>query len=159
MYQKISLSKLYQPKKQILIHQINYFDISLHKIHHFSIVLHLLNMENIYSAVKPFYILAKFLGLFPKSFKGSVAKGILKTKWHDVIISTISLSVLIFLIYRISSEKTILKIESKILMRAWDISLVMGLYFLLIQFVYQCFEKNEISEFLRHLHKFDNKVC
>lgn len=115
-------------------------------------------MENIYTTVRSFYYLSKVLGVFPKSFNGPTSKGALKTKWYDILISASSFLLLLVLIVIICNSEGVIKVDSSILVRAWEISLVVGLLFLLIQVCFQLYNRNKICDFLRHLHEFDCKV-
>lgn len=48
-------------------------------------------MENIFTAIRPFYVLAKTLGLFPMSFEGPALKGHFdQMEYFDAVLSDIA---------------------------------------------------------------------
>lgn len=115
-------------------------------------------MENIYTTTKPFYWLAKVMGTFPKTFEGQATRGVLKTKWHDVLLSIIAVLVLIAFIGIKINMETVMKVESSMLARAWDLYLLLGFYLLIIQLCLQLCKRNKICDFMRLLQKFDAEV-
>lgn len=56
------------------------------------------NMMNVFTSIRPLYILSKFLGVFPMSPQGLVWKGIFTVKWHDFITPSINFIVSILII-------------------------------------------------------------
>lgn len=115
-------------------------------------------MENIFTAVKPFYIFAKFLGLFPMTFEGPMSKGILRVKWYDVAASALAILVPIVIIavnLIIGDESAS---SSSLLSNAWTIEAIAGDALVMIIFIYQQLKRQKIEEFLIKLHDFDEKV-
>lgn len=112
-------------------------------------------MENIYTTVKPFYLLAKVMGTFPMTFEGQATRGVLKTKWHDVLLSIIAVLILIAFIVTKYNMETVIKVESSMLVRAWDLYFLFGFHLLIVQLCLQLCKRNQICEFMRLLHKFD----
>lgn len=117
-----------------------------------------LDMKNIYTTFKPFYFLAKALGLFPLSYDGPVAKGKLKVMWFDVCITIFAFSLLLsFALLKLNLREAVL-IDSTILVKSWEISLEFGLGTTIIQFCYQFVKRNEAKKFLKQLNNFDQQV-
>lgn len=115
----------------------------------------IVNMENVYTTVKPFYYLAKTLGLFPKSFD---VKGKFETKWHGIMGSLLSLStasVLLILNLLINDGPTS---SSVMLSEMLRVQAVIGIILIIIQFFYQHSKVCEIVEFIDLLNKIDQKV-
>lgn len=115
-------------------------------------------MENIYTAVKPFYTFSKVLGLFPLSFVGAAAKGVLKTKCYDVLISSCAFALLAVLIFLKIYFQNFILTESSILSRASTISVLFALFLFLISFWYQVSKMKKIKRFLKMLDNFDVEV-
>lgn len=115
-------------------------------------------MENIYTTVKPFYIVCKILGSFPMTFEGPTMKGCFKTKWHDVLLTSCSFAFLASLaIYKLQGGNVI-ENKSAIMTKAWDLSLKVGLFAFLMHFCIQVGIRNKIKRFLRSLSNFDLEV-
>ena len=114
-------------------------------------------MDNVYTAVKPFYFLTKAFGLFPLSFEGPTVKGILRTKLSDVISTSLSFSSFIALCYaRISDD---IGLQNPTLSAvAWEVTFAIVMLSLLVHFVLQIYKRNDMKKFLYSLHNFDNEV-
>lgn len=112
-------------------------------------------MENIYSTAKPFYLLAKLVGVFSMSFQGPMLKGQLVTKWNDVFVLIISFATLLSLIIIKMNVESFIENESSILIKAWDFALLAGLLMLFITLSFQTWRKQEIKEFLKVIYNFD----
>lgn len=126
----------------------------LHLQNNFDIV----NMENIYTTAKPFYILAKVLGLFSKSLVGPEIKGIFETKWHGIFTSFLSGSTAIALLslnLLIDDGPTS---SSEILSKLLKLQAIFGIVLIIVQFVYQHSKNHAIVEVLHAFHRFDQKV-
>lgn len=115
-------------------------------------------MENIFTSVQPFYVLAKVLGTFPMSFDGPACKGLFKVKWHDLTVSALLFAFLLTLSFLKISLADSFIVESVVLQEAWGLSLIAGLYITLAQLAFQIYKRNEIKQFLRHLDDFDLEV-
>lgn len=114
-------------------------------------------MENVFSSVKPFYRLAKTLGLFPFSFVGSELKGILELNWQGVLASLTWLSLSIFLIaLRFLHEDGI--ISSAMLTKLLHAQAIFGILMLIVQFFYQLLKLSSMKQFLLFLNEIDNEV-
>lgn len=116
-------------------------------------------MDNIYTTVQAFATLLKVLGVFPMSFEGPARKGVLKTKFRDVVITIFPVSVLIVLILFALLDHKLVTIESSILAKAWNFCLILGLFMLLVAFVYQIIHRHNIRDLLQLLDNFDQEVC
>lgn len=115
-------------------------------------------MENFYSSAKPFYYLGKALGLFPMSFVGSEAKGVLQTKWHGVLSSVVSFSLLVILVCLNSMPEKQSTSSSTMLTEIWKIQVVLLLLFICIQFIDQICKRKSIASFLEIVNRIDIKV-
>lgn len=62
-----------------------------------------------------------------------------------------------FIVIKFNTE-TLIRIESSILERAWDLSLVFAFELLLIQHFFQTLKRDKIAVFLNQLHAFDCQV-
>ena len=115
-------------------------------------------MDNIYTILKPFYFLAKILGSFPMTFEGPTVKGFLKTKRHDVLItSCVFIALTILTVYKVTAGNVIAN-DSFIMIKAWDLSLVFGLFAFLVHFCIQIAMRKNIKFFLRCLDNYDKEV-
>lgn len=115
-------------------------------------------MENIYTTVKPFYILSKVLGSFPMTFEGPPEKGFLRTKCQDILATGCSFIVLTVLaLYKLTSEN-VFQCDSFIMIKSWDVSIVVGFFVFLMHFCVQVAVRKNIKKFLRRLHNFDQEV-
>ena len=116
-------------------------------------------MDNVYTAIKPFYNFVKVLGMFPMTFQGHVIKGNFKTKRSDVV--STCLSFLLFIALCCARTRDGIKNSqlapplSRIL---WEATFAFILSMLLAQFGIQIFKRNEIEKFLKQVHNFDNEV-
>lgn len=115
-------------------------------------------MENVFTAIKPFYYLAKVLGLFPMSLSGSGAKGTFKTKWHGVLMSILSIStsflLLLLNLFISDSSKGSFGVISDML----RIQAVLCLILIIVLFVYQLSKCSSIVKFLEDLNEIDQQV-
>lgn len=115
-------------------------------------------MENVYTIIKPFYILAKVIGLFPLSFDGPMYKGIFKTKFYDVLIPVIvpGMSISLIALNIIINEGP--ASSSAMLADVWKIHTVFGCFLVILQFVVQMNNYKSIPKFLEVLNNYDLKV-
>ena len=116
-------------------------------------------MDNVYTAIKPFYAFVKVLGMFPMTFQGHVINGNFKTKRSDVV--STCLSFLFFILLCCARTRDGIKncqltpTLSRIL---WEATFAFILSMLLAQFGLQIHKRNEIEKFLKQIHNFDNEV-
>lgn len=118
----------------------------------------IVNMENIFTAVKPFYYLAKVLGLFPMSLLGLEVKGTFVTKWHGVFASIFSVSIaflLLFLNLFLNDGPTS---SSQMLSDMLRVQAVFSLILIIVQFFYQYSKCSSIVKFLKDLNEIDHQV-
>lgn len=115
-------------------------------------------MNNIYTTVKPFYVLLKVLGLFPLTFEESRTKIYFKTLWRDVFVSIIFFLASIVLITLKLTYESFIESDSVVLIRAWEYGLLLGLTMLTVTFCYQISKRNKILKFLKALQGFDDEV-
>lgn len=115
-------------------------------------------MENIYTSVKPFYILMKYLGAFPMTLEGKCEKGNFSRKWHDIVGSSLSAIIPISLLMCIQIFDDGRQSSSTLLSKAWiiGISFVQGL--IIFSWCNQQYKCRNITKFLKALNKFDSKV-
>lgn len=115
-------------------------------------------MENVYTTVLPFYYSLKTFGGFPMSFQGSARKVILKRKIYDVF-ATGFWSLTLLLVFAINlTQSDSISSTSAILLKAWDFSLVVCLFTVLISFCYQIHKRESIAKFLALVNDFDRMV-
>lgn len=114
-------------------------------------------MENIYTVFYPFYLTSKFIGLFPKSFVGTVEKKALKLRFIDLFSPTFLFCILIYLFYQTISFPYI-QSDSSILTIAWNYSLILELYGITIQILYQVLHCSAIRNLLEIIHNFDQDL-
>lgn len=111
-------------------------------------------MDNVYTIVKPFYILSKVLGIFPLSFDGPPQKGFFITKWYDVITPLILPGTSILLI----ALSALLGNETEMLFGVWRISGIFVCFLVILQFCWQMNKFKSIPKFLEALNTYDLKV-
>lgn len=115
-------------------------------------------MKNVFTSAKPFYVLAKILGLFALSFDGPASKGNLRTKWLDFFYSGVFFLLPAILIAMYSLFGDDLVDESALLAKAWVVQNIFGVALLIIPFAYQQSKRQSIKTFLNGLDAFDTKV-
>lgn len=116
------------------------------------------NMENIYTASKPFYNLTKCLGLFPMSYDGPTTKGFFKVKWHDVLSSIISMWFCVLLLCLGLLFEGRLPSRSPFLSQVWIVHILVGNVFIFFLSFYQTAKYQSIADFLASIEQFDKKV-
>lgn len=115
-------------------------------------------MDNVYTTVRPFYCVLKFLGGFPMSFEGPARKGIFKQKLCDVLNPCIAACTFFLIFGMVFSRDDTIYSPSEILMRAWIFSLIFCLLMDFIAFCYQIAKRNSIVKFLKQIDVIDKKV-
>lgn len=111
-------------------------------------------MDNVYTIVKPFYILSKVLGTFPLSFDGPPQKRFLVTKWYDVVTPLILPGISILLIVL----NALLINDNEVLYSVWRINGIFGCCLVILQFGWQMKKFKSVPKFLEALNTFDRKV-
>ena len=111
-------------------------------------------IENIYWSAKPFYILAKFLGLFPLS----LTQNKFEFKWHGKISTVFMITFLIFLIFVNLVLKDGPTTSSQLLKQIWEVQAIIGLSLILLQFLHQFRKRYFIADFLLAIENIDKKV-
>jgi hypothetical protein len=119
-----------------------------------------IEMENVFTAAKPFVVFAKLLGVFPMSFDGPARKGLLKSHWSDWICALLWMLLMLsalLLLRRLKSSFYLLA-DSEISLEAWYIAGYLHISSLSIFIFIQVRNREKIVRFLNLLHDFDNKV-
>lgn len=115
-------------------------------------------MENIYTTVRPFYILTKSIGLFPMSFDGPPRKGFFYTKWTDVVASCISGVIPVFMIaFNIMVDASAVS-TSPFMSKMFVVSAFVGICAIFLQFWLQISLRHSILHFLACMNSFDQRV-
>lgn len=110
-------------------------------------------MENIYSVAKPFYILAKVLGIFPMALNDR--KNVFKVKWLNLAYSFLTLSVPLGLnICNVLSGNS----YELWLMTIWKTLAIFGVSLITLLYFYQFSKRQEIAMFLKAIDRFDQQV-
>lgn len=115
-------------------------------------------MENIYTSAKPFVTFANYSGLFPLSFEGSAAKGILNLRKINLVFVCASLFTLICFIAINVVNKSFVVNNSALLVEAWNICVIAELLSFLYLFVYQNCKRDSVVKFLKEIHEVDEDV-
>lgn len=115
-------------------------------------------MENIFTSARPFCLLSKILGLFPVSFDGPAANGVLKLSFFGVVCSGLSAFIAISLIALNLLQENIPTSSSRLLSLLFRIDLLIGLLLNLITLFYQMGRLRSIANFLIAIHNIDEKV-
>lgn len=124
--------------------------------HQLSLNAQALNMENIFTAVKPFYFATKCLGLFPLSFDGTDTQGRFKSSWTDVAASLLALSASLAAVILIFTDLSVS--NSALLHKLWIMQTILCTSSLSIPFFYQISKRQSIVNFLHAVNKIDAKV-
>lgn len=116
-------------------------------------------MENIFTATKPFYVLAKVLGLFPLSAKSPWENGKFKTNLLDVshwfvMIFLASILIAINVFFDDGPAST-----SPLVAMMFKIQAMFGTFLISILFFYQMAKRHSIVNFFRAIDEFDQRVC
>lgn len=115
-------------------------------------------MENIYTCAEPFLVLMKFFGLFPMSFEDAAAKGKLRVKLQNFIFLVFGFFLLVGVTCCNIFRDRVFVPSSKILPRAYEICLMLGLLNLFLLFFYQMSQFRSIERFLHLLDTFDHEA-
>lgn len=117
-------------------------------------------MDNFFTAIKPYKILAQILGCVPVSAKDSKKGSNFKTKSWNILIPFIWISILVLVFPQCSQGfKIILDKDSKVLPRAWKIVINLRCFLSLIKYIYQLTIREKFMTFLNELSEIDKKVC
>lgn len=115
-------------------------------------------MENIYTTAKPFLVLTKLIGLFPKSFDGPTRKGVLRFKLVDGVFSFIALpSIVCLLVLNIMSE-ALNDLASEFVVNCYIICMHFDIFSFLILYFYQINKRENIVKLLHEINSADIKV-
>lgn len=111
-------------------------------------------MENVFTSVKPFYVLAKVLGLFPLSAESSWENGKFKTNLLDVSHwSLVSILIALNVFFDDGPAST-----SPLVAMMFKIQAMFGTFLISILFFYQMAKRHSIVKFLRAVDEFDQRV-
>lgn len=92
------------------------------------------------------------------SFEGPISKGFLKTKWFDVLTT----SIVFMSVFITMSTKcylgSVFQLSSSVLTTAWDLVIDFGLVMTLTQLVLQISKRRELKKLLQMLHNFDRDI-
>jgi len=113
---------------------------------------------NVYSAVKPFYFVAKLLGIFPKTFIGPAEKGILQKTFCDGFTSCCALIIMIACGIANSIFYEPFTFNSAILQSTWNVILVISLFTFSLMFVVEIRRSDSIVAFLKHVEEYDKEA-
>lgn len=115
-------------------------------------------MENIFTVVRPLYLVTKVLGLFPMSFNGLTEKGNFVVKHRDFVAPILNVFLAICLVPLIILYP--LEVESFSPMMSTTLHLIgiSGTILNFIPFSYQIYKRKSINRMLRDFHDFDKKV-
>lgn len=92
------------------------------------------------------------------SFEGPVSKGVLKQKFHDVLITSLAvIGFAVILLFNLTRSDSISN-SSLILEKAFILSMELCLFMLLFAFSYQINKRQSMCRFLALLKDFDEKV-
>lgn len=115
-------------------------------------------MENIYTAIKPFYYLLKLSGGFPMSFIGPIRKGNLRQKRFDALFAYIpAIPFLVISVLVILNNKPITS-QSEFLTLAWNFGLIFFLAMIFHAYCYQLYKRDSIVKYLAQIDSIDRKV-
>lgn len=115
-------------------------------------------MDNIFTAVWPFYFVTKTFGLFPMSFEGPARKGNLMQKYRDFVVPFLNVSIGIFLVPLIVMYPMTVDNYSPLMTTLVHLIVIFGAVLILSPFIYQILKRHSIKKFLLDLHYFDKKV-
>lgn len=115
-------------------------------------------MENIYTTLKPFYILIKSMGLFPMSFEGPPRKGFFKTKKIDVSASCVAGMLPVCMIALNLMIQDPVVSTSPFVSKMFVVSAFVGVCTIFCQFWMQIRLRHSILNFLGLLNNFDQRV-
>jgi 7tm Chemosensory receptor len=129
------------------------------RLHHFSLNFNPLNMENIFTASKPFLTVSKVFGFFPISVVFTSKKISVNSRWLDIFFTCFSSLILITLnVLTWRNSTHLAATDSSFLNSAWNLLRKVELAVYIFLFVYQISRREKIVSFLRKLHNFDEKV-
>lgn len=111
-------------------------------------------MKNVLQNLKPFYILAKVLGLFPVNFDEKS----FKISYNNVVYSVVNILILFFMILMAIFYGYDHALSSEMLSFLWQINSIFGLSLILLQFLIQMKNIKVFPRLIAKLQMFDEKV-
>lgn len=115
-------------------------------------------MENIFTTSKQFLLLMKVFGLFPLTVEGPIDKGNYKIKQCDRFICYCMLVLWFFVIAANFLYFELVESPSIVIRNTYNISLLIGVFSLLVMMCYQWWKCEAIVKLLKCIHNFDLKV-
>lgn len=118
------------------------------------------SMENFYTSIEPLCIFQRFLGFFPQTFEKPVTEGYLSATNCSiiqticaiiVILASIIGNIIHFYVYEINKGSFFTD-------SIWNWILMLGMTFVLLQFIYQMNKMDEIKMFFKLMHSIDVKL-
>lgn len=115
-------------------------------------------MENSFTASKLFLTLMKVSGLFPMSFVGSPQKGNLKVRPSNVILTSVSFTILICSTALSMVWESFGQSYSSLLLKSWNFIIKIELFSMVFLFGVQIHKRNFMLKFLEQVELADSKV-
>ena len=115
-------------------------------------------MENIFTSIRPFYILTKTLGLFPITMESPETKSFSKLNLTGVISTCLTFLFLIILIILNIAGDDVKISSSEMLSKLWRLEVFLGLLLMCVQFFYQIGKHRSIVKFIFDIHEIDQMV-
>jgi len=117
-------------------------------------------MENYFSSIQPFYRVAKFFGLFPMSYKGSVPKGVIKFTACSLIRTILAAILLLGMILLIMFNHILFLMERRPLLinMVWSWFLIIIYPVIFFQLILQALRIKKIRSFLLFMNEIDGKL-
>ena len=116
-------------------------------------------MENIYTAAKPLFVFAKFLGLYPYPLNCEKdSKNDTNQVGFAVIWTCFISAILICTSVKMCLNFETLEVNSDLLSSAWKAIVFFDIWSILVLFVYQLLKRKNILNFLTVLNSIDEMV-
>lgn len=117
-----------------------------------------MNMENIFTAAKPFLRFSRILGLFPMNFESASRKGVLKVKRQGIFFSCVAVTVLTCLFLFIVKDRQNMRIEANAKSIAHDFGIFFELFAYVVHVTSQLAKRKCIVRFLNLVSEIDDEA-
>lgn len=115
-------------------------------------------MRNIFTTIRPLYLVSKVFGFFPMSFEGPPEKGNFVVKWHDLITPFLSGSLAVLLMVLVNLYPMDAKIFTPLMVSSSYFISIFGTILNFIQLIFQTSRHRSFAKLLMDLNHFDAKV-
>lgn len=115
-------------------------------------------MSNIFTTIRPLYLVSKIFGFFPMSFEGPPEKGNFVVMWRDLITPFLNGLLAILLVASVHLYPLDSKLFTPLMTSITHFIGIFGTILNFTQLVFQTSKHRSIAKFIMDLNSFDKKV-